>query len=207
MAFVKCPGCGKSISDHAPTCSHCGRGKAAPEPTKEQPPPIPAAPEPQPAPPVQPSGSGLKKCSDCGHDVSPKADKCPHCGRPLRKKTGCLAWGAAIFFGLMFISVIGRVIHSPSSAPGVLEDPDMMAYIRCKRAVEEKLKAPATAKFLEHSRSSIKRVAGDERGDMYEVVSYVDSQNSFGAMLRTSFTCQIVHAKANDQWVIAEIKY
>jgi len=83
----------------------------------------------------------------------------------------------------------------------------MMAYIRCKRTVEEKLKAPSTAKFLEKSRSSIKQVTGDSRGEMFEVVSYVDSQNSFGAMLRTKFQCQIVHVKDSDQWVVANMKY
>ena len=33
----------------------------------------------------------LKKCRECGHDVSRKADKCPNCGAPVKPKTNFLA--------------------------------------------------------------------------------------------------------------------
>ena len=29
----------------------------------------------------------MMKCKECGKDVSSKADKCPHCGIPIQKKS------------------------------------------------------------------------------------------------------------------------
>jgi len=31
----------------------------------------------------------LKKCNECGNEVSTKADKCPNCGAPIKKGIGC----------------------------------------------------------------------------------------------------------------------
>ena len=44
----------------------------------------------------------LAKCKACGHEVSKKADKCPNCGEPLKRKSvGC---GGAI--GAVFLFVV-----------------------------------------------------------------------------------------------------
>lgn len=49
------------------------------------------------------------------------------------------------------------------------------------------LKSPATAKFPFSPRSF------DYKGDgVWEIRAYVDSQNGFGAMVRTEFTCTVV---------------
>lgn len=34
----------------------------------------------------------LIKCKECGHEISRKADKCPHCGAPRKKSTSLLTW-------------------------------------------------------------------------------------------------------------------
>ena len=88
----------------------------------------------------------LIKCSECGKEISDKAPACPNCGNPIsqptapqetvvrhihekvekqapppKKKTGCLAWIAAIGLGfisfLVVISAMGKkdnesVLHS-----------------------------------------------------------------------------------------------
>lgn len=43
--------------------------------------------------------AGMTKCKDCGHDVSKKAETCPNCGAPLKKKNdiGCLGTIAVLF--------------------------------------------------------------------------------------------------------------
>lgn len=66
-----------------------------------------------------------------------------------------------------------------------------------KRACQEdfipkRLKAPATAEF-----SSVV-VTSD--GGSYKVAGSVDSQNSFGAQIRSSFTC-VMHS-TGDTWVL-----
>jgi len=46
----------------------------------------------------------LKKCKECGGDVSSKAESCPRCGRPLRTSSaGCTA-------ALLFLLIIGILI-------------------------------------------------------------------------------------------------
>jgi len=48
----------------------------------------------------------LIKCAECGKDVSTKAERCPHCGAPVRKKTSGCAILAAILFGLVLLSAM-----------------------------------------------------------------------------------------------------
>jgi hypothetical protein len=60
------------------------------------------------------------------------------------------------------------------------------AYEACKRAVESTLKAPSTADFSGPLHSDI-----TADGDTYKVAGYVDSENSFGASLRSNFTCTV----------------
>ena len=60
------------------------------------------------------------------------------------------------------------------------------AYIMCQLQVQNSLKAPSTAKFP----SSIEIDIHDLGNNTFDMNSYVDSQNSFGAMLRTQFYCK-----------------
>lgn len=62
---------------------------------------------------------------------------------------------------------------------------DFMAYDACKDAVSQQLKAPGSADF-QGSTSVDYRTTG---GDNIIVIGYVDAENSFGAKLRTDFTC------------------
>lgn len=61
------------------------------------------------------------------------------------------------------------------------------AWVCAKMEIEKYLKAPKTADFDSSGLSKTKPL-GDNK---YIVSSYVDSQNSFGAMLRTNFVCEI----------------
>lgn len=57
----------------------------------------------------------------------------------------------------------------------------------CRQFVERSLKAPSTADFPFVNEFT---AVGKERGP-YIVRGYVDAQNSFGAMLRTNFACEL----------------
>lgn len=59
----------------------------------------------------------------------------------------------------------------------------MTAYRTATNYVSEQLKAPSTAHFSPIEKSGVKFDAGHIR-----VSGYVDSQNSFGAMLRSKYT-------------------
>jgi hypothetical protein len=62
-----------------------------------------------------------------------------------------------------------------------------LAGIVCKEYVKEHLKAPSTSDF----QSFLGRNVQDLGNWRYRVGSYVDAQNSFGAQIRTTFTCEV----------------
>ena len=65
---------------------------------------------------------------------------------------------------------------------------DRPEWIECKEVVLDQLKAPATAKFgAPEVRTSF---------DELEISSYVDAENSYGALIRTDFTCRYANSKA-----------
>ena len=61
------------------------------------------------------------------------------------------------------------------------------AYVECMVYVENMLKSPSTAKFPGSSDSDIREL--DNK--VFEIRSYVDAQNSFGAMIRNNFYCKV----------------
>jgi hypothetical protein len=69
-------------------------------------------------------------------------------------------------------------------------DQDILAYGYAIDFVKERLKSPSSAKFPNHS-EQLRHTVNDEGSCSYEIVSWVDSQNSFGAMLRQRFKCTI----------------
>jgi hypothetical protein len=72
----------------------------------------------------------------------------------------------------------------PPRADGVTPS---SAYFVCKNEVTERLKAPATAKWAPASSAFIK-----DRGEgRFTVTSHVDSQNVYGALLRSNFVCDL----------------
>lgn len=76
-------------------------------------------------------------------------------------------------------------------------DPDADLSGDAKRACQEdfipkRLKAPTTAAFS--------GVSVTTAGDTYTVTGSVDSQNSFGAQIRSSFSC-VMHPNG-DRWVL-----
>lgn len=51
----------------------------------------------------------LKSCKECGKEVSSKAEKCPNCGAPVKRKgSGCLGAIGLIFLLLIFIVIVFR---------------------------------------------------------------------------------------------------
>ena len=65
-------------------------------------------------------------------------------------------------------------------------DNSSMAYVMMERFVKKNLKAPRTAKFPGVFAGKLDHVTSDSN-QTYRVSSYVDSQNGFGALIRTKF--------------------
>jgi hypothetical protein len=81
------------------------------------------------------------------------------------------------------------------------EDNGTMAYIQLRNHVKEQLKSPSTAKFPFFDWVSTKT-----ENQTYFVKSYVDSQNSFGATVRTEFV-GLVQQIGKYDWVVIDVKY
>ena len=68
----------------------------------------------------------LKKCKECGNEVSTEAESCPKCGAVLKKKIGCLGFaGVVILIFFIFYVMepndddINKSITSSNSNPSV----------------------------------------------------------------------------------------
>lgn len=81
------------------------------------------------------------------------------------------------------------------------EDNSIMAYIMMQHFVKRRLKAPSTAKF--EGLWSGREVTKDSTE--YSTYSYVDAQNGYGAMLRTSFTCTVKQV-SEDDWHLVSLQ-
>lgn len=67
--------------------------------------------------------------------------------------------------------------------------------------IPAQLKAPATAQF---SGATITKVTPSAVGDVYTISGSVDAQNSFGALIRSRWTC-VLHW-SEDHWILENAK-
>lgn len=88
---------------------------------------------------------------------------------------GCIV--AAAMFVLAFMVMPDSTPEKPKLLPD-----EITICAQAYLAVEAQLKSPSTADFPSCRENRIMR-----SGDRYVVTSYVDSQNSFGAQVRTPF--------------------
>lgn len=158
---------------------------------------------------------GLVTCPDCGRMISDSAPRCLHCGRPMaRGRTqhrldGLWKWwtgltqrrrfviAAAVAALMVLPAVVGRITRKEVTvygADGVQQftvrggGPDRAeAFAACKEFVRDQLRAPTTAQFSEFDPSSVQV---DPAG-RFRVRLTVDAQNTFGAVLRSTFDCSL----------------
>lgn len=107
---------------------------------------------------------------------------------------GCLiALFVFLFVGYMIVSDTnndsGTSSYSVTKTYGSNDGDKLEAYNNARDFVKKRLKSPSSAKFPD----SQQKVDDTEYiGDnTYKIRSYVESQNSFGAMIRTDFSCKI----------------
>ena len=78
-------------------------------------------------------------------------------------------------------------------------------YVAAKDYIKNLLVSPASAKF---STTPIIRSKKESEGIfVYHIDSYVDSQNAFGAVLRTRFSVSVRYYKKQDKWVVYEYEF
>ena len=114
-----------------------------------------------------------------------------------------------ILYCLIGIFIIGELFEgaltddsnsNPKSNTPSYKVVNMDACYMVQQFVRDKLKAPSTAKF-ENCYDATIYYLGNQT---YKVYSYVDSENSFGAMLRLNYIAEI-RDKQNEYWSLVDL--
>ncbi|MEW9530692.1 hypothetical protein [Microbispora sp. NPDC049125] len=79
------------------------------------------------------------------------------------------------------------------------------ASIMCERFVKDRLKAPGNADFGGAADTEVTTVSGVKPWQ-YKVRSYVDSENSFGAKIRTTYVCDI-KTNGDGDWNLVDLQF
>jgi hypothetical protein len=114
--------------------------------------------------------------------------------------------GHKIVLAILVLVVLNAIMHqsTPDSSP----TPEQIAYrvaennryhsqSLCEYTITENLKAPSTAKF---TNTGVSLGKGN-----YQVRNVVDAQNSFGAMLRNTFLCN-VHCTGEEVCTVTKLR-
>lgn len=145
----------------------------------------------------------LHSCKECRKEISTDARKCPSCG--AKQRMGCLGKG---LLGLLVLVVGSGVIQSiandrktPEERHADSVDVNLTgARLLCQQRGRALLRAPSTAEF-ENPTSGFGKDLGKNR---FHVQTYVDAQNGFGAMVRTTLDCKVAHI--GDTYVLLSFK-
>lgn len=79
---------------------------------------------------------------------------------------------------------------------------EVEAKLQCEDLVKNSLKAPATADFPRNSEWTFTPIDGG-----LQASSYVDSENSFGALVRSNFQCTVTKAEGTEDQVMRQLDY
>ena len=117
----------------------------------------------------------LKKCKECGNQVSIKADKCPNCGAPIKKRTkvGCLGSIILIIFVLIIIGQLSNFFEERSKQKDIREKA-IIAEQKVKAVAERQASLRKNnLKFFDENKSTIIAELTDyyEKGNYQEVVA------------------------------------
>jgi len=109
--------------------------------------------------------------------------------------------GIILMMMLAFNSCMGK--RSPDAWK--TKDNSIMADIMMRDFVKKQLKSPSTAKFASAAEKNGRFV---QKGDdnVYFVKSFVDSQNSFGATIRTHYYGEIKQV-SDDKWQLITLEF
>lgn len=92
------------------------------------------------------------------------------------------------------IIVVGNMPEAPNTSS--VQDKAIEAFFASQEFVKKQLKAPATTKFPDPSQARV--LIGEN--SHYRVISYVDAQNSFGALIRSHYECLLRYDSGQDKW-------
>ena len=146
-------------------------------------------------------------CKDCGKEISDSSKACIYCGCPTKASINAEkerktqeAWNnmspkekkIGTIITVIILAVIAVFLYKACSGSTTSNyNTETNAKICAEKAVEDRLKAPSTAKFCSYSQMTATNLGGDK----WRVSGYVDAQNSFGASLRQYWTVTLTLTK------------
>lgn len=131
-----------------------------------------------------------KKCPHCIKDVNRSLKICPHCNKKMSLWS---AWVIILVAGVSVLMIIIMVMSSSGSfnkSKSIAEENKAVGHdnigvcVEAQMQLKNYLKSPSTAEFPSCSNFSIQK----QENDTFIVSSYVDSQNGFGATIRSNWT-------------------
>lgn len=156
----------------------------------------------------------MKYCRKCKYPNPDSLQNCYKCGASLANArrysdSQTLIIGSVmlvIITGLIVFSVISLVrlcnTHDNTEDLTVYED-RFSAFFAAEDLVKDILKAPSTAEFAGINDEGIGVTYLG--GNRYIVQSFVDSENGFGARIRTHFQCKIRRSTVDpDKWYLED---
>ena len=148
--------------------------------------------------------NATKKCSDCMAEIPLKAKKCQHCGAKQKEKIESKQLLIIMGFLIFVLIVIFSGGDNTSTPPQERGITDSQAFITSQDYVKSVLKSPASADF-----PLLDYTAYDLGDGKWSIVSYVDSQNSFGVQMRTNWVVTLTHTGGNwtnqSNWELDEL--
>ncbi len=122
--------------------------------------------------------------------------------KPKPKQQDAETQGVAGCLIVIFLAVVGAfwLFGGDQKEPDLCRD-GISAKVIAETFVRRRLKAPSTADFAGVSDAKMVEISCGT----WRVVSYVDSQNSFGAKIRTHFAVT-VEFLGKDKWVLRSMK-
>lgn len=191
--MVRCRQCNVCTDANNNVCSQCGRPLA------------------------------IKTCPECHTKIAVSHEFCPYCGHAFKHTwtqveqddsvnkmvlVGCIA----IFIAIA-VAIYGLFLR-PNPKPEEYNGPKLeikqpeppragVPYKFAQHFVKERLVAPKTAQFEPLHRAHCVRL---KDGKTWRITSFVDSQNRFGAMVRTKFTVTLTEVDGLT-WRLIDLKF
>lgn len=89
--------------------------------------------------------------------------------------------------------IIGALVVWTIVAGGSKDNKRLEAINACHQFVSRQLKAPAGADYEPDSEAQVTNT-----GDRWTISGHVDAQNSFGANVRSAYTCEMTNTQGNE---------
>lgn len=116
--------------------------------------------------------------------------------------SGC---GVMIAIAVALIIVAGMCgAADDGDEPDATEDLEFGAFDVCTQFVKDRLKSPGSAEFRNYFEDDGEVIVTGSGNGPYTVMSSVDSQNGFGAMIRTDFVCEVTNT-GGENWRLVNL--